>query len=77
MQENQTIIPYDILQDFAVGPKKKSPDRNDSTRGFPFFIPKSRNALIAHKVTFLPQAGLLTYGLPYSLRLPIRLSAKQ
>jgi hypothetical protein len=57
--------------------RKKSPDQNVLIRGYPFFIPKPMNVLIPYKDTFFTQAGLLTYGLSYSLRLPIRLTAKQ
>jgi len=62
---------------FAVDPQtKKSPDRYESIRGFPFFILKIVGKPLSAKIADpFAQAGLLTLGSPYLPPLPISGSA--
>jgi len=73
--ENQSVIIS--CKGLSLGPKTKIPGPKCIDPGISLFYPKTDEALISHKVTSFSQAGLLTYGSPYSLRLPIRFSAKQ
>ena len=59
------------MNEFTAG--KKNPERNESIRGFPFFILKTAVQPLATKIADLfVQAGFLTFGLFYLPHLPIR-----
>jgi hypothetical protein len=67
------VLPF-LSYRLPVGPKqKKIPDRLKSIREVPFFSADEakRHGAVRAAVTLYAQAGLLTLGSPYRLRLPI------